>query len=107
MVILINAYNLELYHIFNISYLLGVFSNKEYEVHDSIKITTGDPNDMVLIQDQPARYKCLQFCNKLLDCAAVNIGRGLGSAVSCQILKDVPQENDKVTDVEWQLLLKN
>ena len=75
-------------------------------MYHSTKTTNGNVNDIVMIQDQPARYKCLQFCNKLLDCVAVNIGQSSGNAVSCQILKDIPQENDKVTDEEWQLLLK-
>ena len=74
---------------------------------ESTKITNGDTDDMVIIQDQLARYKCLQLCNKLLDCVAVNIGRGPGRSITCQILKNVPEESRKVTDEEWQLLLKS
>ena len=70
----------------------------EYDVLDSIKTTNGDVNDAVIMKDQSAKYKCLQFCNKLLDCVAVNIGQGSGRTVTCQILRSVPEESDKVRD---------
>ena len=85
---------------------LGVISNAGYEVLDSTKITNGDAKDVVIIRDQLAKYKCLQLCNKLLDCLAVNINQGPGHAVTCQILRNVQLENQKVSDTEWQLLFK-
>ena len=85
---------------------LDVISNAGYEVLDSTKITNGDVKDVIIIQDQLPRYKCLQLCNKLLDCLGVNINQGPGHAVTCQVLTNVPLENEKVSDTEWQLLFK-
>ena len=59
------------------------------------------------MEGQSPRYRCLQLCSKMLDCEAVNIGQCSGSTVTCQILRNVPQESDKVRDEQWQLLLKN
>ena len=74
---------------------------------DSIKTTNGDVHDAVIMKDQLAKYKCLQHCNKFSDCVAVNIGQGSGRTVTCQILRNVPQESDKLRDEQWQLLFKN
>ena len=89
-----------------ILYQTGPISNTDYEVLDSTKATNGRSDDTISVKGPVARLKCLQMCSKVTDCVAVNIGQEDARTLSCQILRTTPQENDKMADYKWQLLLK-
>ena len=66
-----------------------------------------NPVIAVVVQSKwSSKFRCLEQCNRLLDCVGVNIGNKTESEVQCHILQMIPHEADKVMDDGWELLIK-